>query len=254
MDDASFIKTVEGLLKSCKLGVRPNEQEVLPDKNEYKFDGEQSDLYRLQEKLLGYAETKAKGLSTDAPADAVNKVFDKAVGGRKIDSWGFAKTIIDNHLNDLRRKQSRGKELVSFEVEPWDIKHFIDVYSGDFDEDTRGYGETEKGKPTLDYLGFLIPDKHGYPNTNPYRLSNNREREICIMYWIEYKEQHEIVKELGIDKRRVSEVIGKYRADPKLDTRDMLSGGIIPKETPASPVVYKHLPLNKKQKSSDAQS
>jgi len=252
MDDASFIKTVEGLLKSCKLGVRPNEQEVLSDNKEYEFDGEQSDLYRLHKKLLEYAETKAKGLSSDAPADAVNKVFDKAASGRKIDSWGFAKTIIDNHLKDLRRKQGRGKEEVETDIAPWDIRHFVDVYSGDFNEDTGDY--TEKENPTWGWYGFRLPDKHGYPSGDVHGRRKGTEGEICKMYWEYGMEQKEIAEALGKDEGYISRIIKRHRASPKPDTRDMLTSGIYPKEMPASPVVYKHLPPNKKQESSDAQS
>jgi len=244
MDDASFIKTVEGLLKSCKLGVRPNEQEVLSDNKEYEFDGEQSDLYRLHRKLLRYAETQAKGLSSAAPADAVNKVFDKAASGKSIDSWYHAKTIIDNHLKDLRRKQGRGKEPVTLEIGAWDIKHFVDVYSGDFNEDTGDY--TEKENPTWGWHGFRLPNRHGYPGMNVYRMHNDTEGEICKLYWEYDMEQKEIAEKLGKDKGYISRIIKRNRASPKPDTRDRFTSGIYPQETPASPVVYKPLPPNKK--------
>jgi hypothetical protein len=190
--------------------------------------GKQEDFNILYDELLQYAGLKAKGLPIDAAIEAVSKIYDLIIEGEHIDSWPHAKTIIDNALVDLRRKQGRGQEVASFEVNPLQIKHFVDIYSGNFDEKTGDY--TVKENAAWGWQGFTIPDSHGYPSLK-FRMEG-KEREICRLYWQQGMEQHEIARKLNIDKGYVSRTIKKHKASPKPDTRDSFTSGIYPANEP----------------------
>jgi len=185
---------------------------------------DQEDFNLLYDELLAYASSKSRGLPVDATLAAVSKVYDLIADDQAIYSWFHATKIINNALTDLRRKQARGQGLIPFALHPLHISHFVDIYSGDFDE---AGNETISENPTFGWQGYYLLDTHGYRGRSEHPLTD-RERQICKMYWELNMEQHEIAKELDIDKRRVSEVINRHKAPLKPDTRDSITSGIYP--------------------------
>jgi len=187
--------------------------------------GKQVDFNVLYDVLTEYAESKARGLPDDAAYEAVSKVCDLIAEGRLPHSWAYTKEIIDNTLIDIRRKQGTGQRPAEFDVSLRDIggsrRHqeagFVDVYTGEFDEEA---GEdTEDQQATWGWRGCWIADNHGYPKIEFLRLPDGKERDICKLYWIEGKEQHEIAKELRVHKSYVSRVVRKYKREAQHSDR-----------------------------------
>ena len=185
--------------------------------------GYQTDFTILYEELLQYASTQTRGLADDSDYEAVSKVCSYIAEGNSIDSLAYAKKIIDNAINDIRRSQARGKQLVSFEPTPKAINDFVDIYSGGYDKETGEYANADS--PAWGWQGYYRVDSHGCPDISIYGLRQGTEKEICGRYWWKGEEQYEIAKELGIDKGYVSRIIKKRKAPLKPSTRDRFASG-----------------------------
>ena len=185
--------------------------------------GDQADFTIVYEQLLWYAGTQTVSLPDDSDYEAVSKVCSYIAEGNSVDSLAYAKEIIDNAIRDIRRRQARGNKLVSFIVSTKDIKAFVDIYSGNYDEETGEYIRTER--PAQGWQGYYRVDAHGLPDNRVYGLKDGKERQVCNMYWWEGKKQCEIAKELDIDKGYVSRIIKRRKASPKPDTKDRLISG-----------------------------
>lgn len=182
-------------------------------------EGRQEDFTILRDELLEYATWKAAKLDREIPAMAVDSLLDLFWTKEIPDGWKYAQKVIDNFIKNIRRSVDRGRDTGAWRVQPTNTKHFVDVYTGDFDEEAGDY-VSGKGAAWA-WGGHYLKDRHGCPGILP----GGREGEICRMYWFGGKEQKEIADELGLSKGYVSRIIKKYRATPKPDTRDSFTSG-----------------------------
>lgn len=141
--------------------------------------GRQEDYGKLSDEILQYTASKARGLPNidDAATGALAKIEDLLIEGKSLDSWELVKTIIDNYIKDLRRKQGPEDRIIPSYVL---------------------------------YASELWP-KRGYPKDRILELPEGNEKEICLLYWQDGLGQSEIAKELNVSEPYVSKIINRHK-------------------------------------------
>ena len=138
--------------------------------------GNTADFVELSEEIRQYIALRCKGLPDDTGYKVWCKITDLLIAGKSLDSWWHLKKIIDNSVIDLRRKDKRSGRVIL---------------------------------PYVLYASELIP-KRGYPKNHIEEIKNEKEKQICLLYWQEGKKQKEIADELNLDKGYVSRIIKRH--------------------------------------------